>query len=319
MEITCDNCQSRYLLKDSLIRPEGSRVRCSHCRHVFTVMPPPEADTPPQEKPPAAPAAPRKPARVVAVSNQKGGVAKTSTCFNLGIALAQKGQRVLLVDFDIQANLTLLLGCQGSPTFHKLVQTPGMGPAEIIQATRFDHLWLLAAGNEMVLLSKAYFGKPNFETLLKNKLDGLRHGFDVILIDTPPSIEFFTLNALTAAEEVIIPCQCDFLATHGVHQIVKMIEVISGRSRTALPYRLLFTMYDPQDTVSRVIRNKMQARYPDRCYQTCIRQDALLRASQFMGQPAHHYETESHAGQDYLALADEFTKATSSRGPKGQD
>jgi chromosome partitioning protein len=307
MEITCENCQSRYLLKDSLIRPGGSRVRCTQCRHVFMVLPAErEVSEAPAAQTEATPQPPPKPARVVAVSNQKGGVAKTSTCFNLGIALAQQGQRVLLVDFDVQANLTLLLGCQGSPTFHKLVQAPDTGPAEIIQTTRFDHLWLLPAGNEMVLLSKAYFGKPNFEMLLKEKLDRLRHGFDIILIDTPPSIEFFTLNALTAADAVIIPCQCDFLATHGVHQIVKMIGLIRSRNQVDLPYRILFTMYDPEDTVSRVIRNKMRARYPDRCFDTCIRQDPQLRASQFVGQPAHSYAATSNAGEDYLALAAEY-------------
>ena len=125
---------------------------------------------------------------VIAISNQKGGVAKTTTCLNLGVSLAAMKKRVLLIDFDVQANLSLSLGYQGNLSFYTAVADGNVDLKKIIVQTSYRNLWLLPSHKKMVLLNKKYFGSNNFEFLLKDRLIGVSKHFDYILIDTPPSI-----------------------------------------------------------------------------------------------------------------------------------
>ena len=307
MIVVCEKCQSRFKLDESRIKASRFKARCSRCQHVFSATKPlptapetpptAERETPPQDK---------KTPRVIAVSNQKGGVAKTTTCLNLGISLAMLHKRVLLIDFDVQANLTIALGYQNMPSFYDMLNAPQDTEPRYLVETPYTGLWLLPSNKNMVLLNKKYFGAPHYEFILQERLKAIRNRFDYILIDTPPSIEFFTLNALTASDLVIIPTQCDYLSTHGVDQIQKLIDLVRQKTNPAVTARMLITMYDDRSTASLVIYNKLQQIYRGQTFNALIHHDDKLREAQIMNIPVIHYDQTSRAGREYMDLGQEI-------------
>jgi chromosome partitioning protein len=311
MIVVCEKCQSRFKLDESRIKASRFKARCSRCQHVFSATKP--APAAPETSPAAAPIVPqgeKPPAGVIAVSNQKGGVAKTTTCLNLGISLAMLRKRVLLIDFDVQSNLTISLGYQNMPSFYDMLNAPREKEERFLIKTQYTGLWLLPSNKNMVLLNKRYFGAPHYEFILQERLKALRNRFDYILIDTPPSIEFFTLNALTASDLVIIPTQCDYLSTHGVDQILKLIDLVRQKTNPAVTPRMLITMYDDRSTASQVIYNKLQQLYRDQTFEALIHYDDKLREAQIMTIPVIHYDQGSRAGKEYMDLAQEVLQLT---------
>ena len=305
MIVVCEKCQSQFKLDESRIKTPRFKARCSRCQHVFIAeKPAPTATLPVVDLP--APEKPAPAARVISISNQKGGVAKTTTCLNLGISLALLRKKVLLIDFDVQSNLTISLGYQNMPSFYDMLNTdPQEPPERCFVKTKYAGLWLLPSNKNMVLLNKKYFGAPNYEYILRDRLKTLQAQFDYILIDTPPSIEFFTLNALTASDLVIIPTQCDYLSTHGVDQILKLIDLIRQKTNPAVTARVLITMYDNRSTASQVIYSKLQHIYRDQAFQALVNYDDKLREAQIMSMPVIHYDQSSRSGQQYMDLAQE--------------
>lgn len=305
MIVVCEKCQSRFKLDESRIKTPRFKARCSRCQHVFIAEKPAQIATPPVVDLPT-PMETRQPAKVISISNQKGGVAKTTTCLNLGISLALLRKRVLLIDFDVQSNLTISLGYQNMASFYDMLNaSPQEPPENSFVKTKYSGLWLLPSNKNMVLLNKKYFGALNYEYILRDRLSLLRDQFDYILIDTPPSIEFFTLNALTTSDLVIIPTQCDYLSTHGVDQILKLIDLIRQKTNPAITARVLITMYDNRATASQVIYSKLQHIYRDQTFQALINHDDKLREAQIMSMPVIHYDQSSRSGQQYMDLAQE--------------
>ncbi len=305
MIVVCPNCQTRYELDDQQIDEQSFNARCNKCRQVFSAYRPVRVEEVKFFDLKAA----RKRCdhdNVIAVSNQKGGVAKTSTCLNLGLSLSLHDKRVLLIDFDVQANLTLSLGYQETTSFYNAINGGPDGLEKLAIQTKYPNLWLLPSNKNMVLLNKKYFGAQNFEFILKDRLLPLKDRFDYILIDTPPSIEFFTLNALTASQLVIIPSQCDYLSTHGVDQILKLIELIKNKTNPFIESRILITMFDKDSTASKMICTKLKQLYPGMSYDTIIEMDARIREAQIMSMPVLQYNQESTAGRQYLRLAKEI-------------
>jgi len=243
---------------------------------------------------------------VITFSNQKGGVAKTTTCLNLGLSLVLLKKKVLLIDFDGQANLSLSLGYQNRSSFFEIVDSKTDDFNAHIIATRYPGLFLLPSNINMALLNKRYFGSSYFEFLLRDRLNLLKDQFDYILIDTPPSIEFLTLNALTAARMAVIPCQCEFLAIHGVDKIKKMIEQIQTKTNPRLDFRVLISMYDQEETASKVVYRKLEQLYADKLFKTVIERDRKIKESQIVSLPAIVYDRESVAGRQYILLAKEI-------------
>ena len=165
MIITCDKCNTRYKIKDDAIDKPAFRVRCSKCKHIFTAF-----REPPGEKPLLLEDE-IKPFynRIIAISNQKGGVAKTSTCLNLGVSLAAMKKNVLLVDFDVQANLTTLLGLKHTKSFYDLLHSKQDNMSSVIIRTKYPNLWLLPSNSRMAVLSKKYLNENDFEYLLQDR------------------------------------------------------------------------------------------------------------------------------------------------------
>jgi chromosome partitioning protein len=305
MIIVCQKCRTRFHLDDAATDKPSFVARCTVCGHLFSAYRPKrveeitfvDLDSARQDN---------ANDKVITVSNRKGGVAKTTTCLNLGVSLALNQKKVLLVDFDAQANLTLSLGLKQLPTFYDAQKAFGTPLDDFITATQYPNLWLLPSGRNMVMLNKLYFGAQYFEYMLKDRLNAIKDQFDFILIDTPPAIEYYTLNALTASNRVVIPCQCDYLSTHGVDQVMRLIEVIRRRSNPQIQSRILFTMLDRTSHSSRLIFSKIKDLYAGETFETVIEMDGALKEAQIMSMPAIHYSRQSAAGSQYLELAEEI-------------
>jgi chromosome partitioning protein len=303
MIIACQQCKTRFSLGEKMVTKPNFLARCSKCGYIFAAYKTQHIEDIPFLDLTAAQNSPAD--RVIAVSNQKGGVAKTSTCLNVGAALALNGQRVLLVDFDVQANLTISLGFRDQKSFYDVVRSNQHDLSQVIQMTRVPNLFLLPSNKGMVLLNKKFFSADHFEFILKDRLRPLLHQYDYILIDTPPSVDLFTLNALTAASRVIIPCQCDYLSTHGVDQILRIIELIKGKTNPHIQARILITMYDQNSTASRLICTKIKEMYPQKTFETIIEHDSKIKEAQIMSLPVMQYDNGSISGIQYRKVADE--------------
>lgn len=305
MIVVCPSCRTQYDLNDRSVQEPSFLARCSKCHHIFSAYRPVRVE----EINFLDLAATKKRTdhvNIVAISNQKGGVAKTSTCLNLGRSLALEGKSVLLVDFDVQANLTISLGYKETISFYEMLNDEADGFAKALVRTKYDNLWLFPSNKNMVLLNKKYFGASNFEFILKDRLLTVKDRFDYILIDTPPSIEFLTLNALTTARLVVIPSQCDYLSTHGIDQILKLIELIKAKTNPVIVPRILITMYDQESTASRMICTKLKRLYPGMTFETIIELDPRIREAQILSMPVLEYNQQSKAGQQYVQLAKEI-------------
>lgn len=305
MIVVCPNCQSRYDLNDRLVQEPNFIARCTKCRHIFSAYRPVRVEEINFIDVELAKTK-NDLEGVLAISNQKGGVAKTSTCLNLGLSLALHDKRVLLVDFDVQANLTISLGYKEKTSFYEVVNGGGNRFEDYIIKTKYDNLWLFPSNRNMVLLNKKYFGARNFEFILKDRLIPVKDRFDYILIDTPPSIEFFTLNALTAARQAVIPTQCDYLSTHGIDQILKLIQLIKTKTNPNIVPQILVTMFDRESTASKMIFTKLKRLYADLIFETVIEIDPRIREAQIMSMPVLEYNQQSVAGRQYLRLAKEI-------------
>lgn len=313
MIVVCPNCQTRYELADQDVDTQRFNARCAKCQQIFPAYRPVRVEEIKFFDLKAA----RKRCdqeNIIAISNQKGGVAKTSTCLNLGLSLAMHDKRVLLVDFDVQASLTLSLGYIETVSFYDTLTGDPDGMATMAIETKYPNLWLFPSNKNMVLLNKKYFGAQNFEFLLKDRLLPIKDQFDYILIDTPPSIEFFTLNALTASQLVIIPSQCDYLSTHGIDQIIKLIDLIKAKTNPFIESRILITMFDKESTASKMICTKLKNLYPGMSYDTLIEMDYRIREAQIMSMPVIQYNKESSAGKQYLRLAKEILDIVPEKG-----
>ncbi len=305
MIIVCPSCQTRYDVDDNKIDEQQFSARCAKCQQVFSAYKPVRVEEI-QFNDLSAACKRCDHDNIIAVSNQKGGVAKTSTCLNLGLSMALHDKRVLLIDFDVQANLTISLGYKENTSFYDALNGDADAVAKMAIETKYPNLWLFPSNKSMVLLNKKYFGAQNFEFLLKDRLLPIKDQFDYILIDTPPSIEFFTLNALTAAQKVVIPSQCDYLSTHGIDQILKLIDLIKAKTNPFLDARILITMFDKESTASKMIYTKLKQLYPGLTYETLIELDPRIREAQIMSMPVLQYNKESRAGRQYLNLAKEI-------------
>ncbi len=302
MIIACEKCETKYNIDENVTSESAFKVRCYRCSHLFTAFKSPPDEIPLLLENEVNPDRDR----VIAISNQKGGVAKTSTCINLGISLSLLKKRVLMIDFDVQSNLTLLLGYNETKSFYEILDSGTEDLSGIIRKTRYPNLWLLPSNSRMALLTKKYLLENNFEHFLRDRLDLIKDDYDHILIDTPPSIEFFTLNALAASNFAIIPSQCEYLSIQGVRKIEEIIKIINQKDDHDIDYKVLITMYDPNNTSSKVIYSKIQKRYKDKTFNTVIEHDTKMPESQIVKIPVILYDKKSKSAFQYIKLAKEI-------------
>ncbi len=249
---------------------------------------------------------------VIAIASQKGGVAKTTTCLSLGATLAEQGKSVLLIDLDPQAHLTLSLSLNPAELRYT-IKDAFLGNASLVSITRETGVPLLdvaPANQGLSVLDKLLYGRPNYEFFLKNRLDTRNaEYYDVILIDSPPSFGTLMLNALTAAELLIIPTQCEYYASRTLRHVLQMVQLVRQKTNPDLAYRVLVTMFDRRNRISHIIREQLDRAFSAALLKTTIEVDTKLRESPAFGLPINLYAPRTRATAQYRALAQELNHA----------
>jgi chromosome partitioning protein len=257
-------------------------------------------------------------AQVVAISNQKGGVAKTTTCLSLGAALAEMGRPTLIVDLDPQANLTLGLGIEPEDLNASLVDlmsdpdsfSPADRNALIVHAEPAG-LDLLPADVRLAAVERAASEVDAPELILKEALAPWMKKYRHILIDCPPSLGSLTQMAFTASERVLVPVQCEYFSSWGLMRLLDVTGALQrGNPPMSLESHLLATMYDARNAVHRDVYARLRATFPHMMMRTAIGVDTLLRESELVGEPILRYAPNARASQEYRKLAREWVVRT---------
>jgi chromosome partitioning protein len=257
------------------------------------------------EEPPLSESSPR----IIAVVNQKGGVGKTTTAVNLGASLALLGKRVLLLDLDPQGNTTTGVGIdkrtvEGSDIYAVLLDRVPI--ANVVRPTDVESLsivpsTLALAGAEIELV-----GALQREMRLKTALATIAHAYDIVLIDCPPSLGLLTVNALSAASEILIPVQAEYYALEGLSQLTKIVDQVrAGLNPPLAILGVLITMFDPRTRLATEVLDEVQKFFPERVFHTQIPRNIRLSEAPSFGKPAALFDAKSRGAQAYIALARE--------------
>ncbi len=247
--------------------------------------------------------------QVVEFANQKGGVGKTTSAVNTAVVLAARGLRVLLLDLDPQGNTTSSLGIEKSTLdgtmYDVLLQT--MAVQEIILRDVRPNLDVIPTTADLAGAEIELVNEPNRERRLAHALHGLRHTYDVALIDSPPSLGLLTLNGLTAADSVVIPIQCEFLALEGVTQLIQTIDLTRKHLNPRLDVLgVLMTMFDARTRLSTHVVDEVRRYFPDHLFDTVVPRSVRLAEAPSYGQAITEYDPSSRGGSAYESFADEL-------------
>jgi chromosome partitioning protein len=249
--------------------------------------------------------------RVIAVANQKGGVAKTTTAINLAASLAMADQRILLIDMDPQGNLTSGIGqkaaAAGAPTVYNALTTEAPDPRAHVLTTTIDNLSLVPANRHLTGAEIELVSLPRREYRLREFVDGLRDQFDYIFIDTPPSLGLLTLNALVAADTVLVPINCEYFALEGIADLLATLDRVRASLNPSLVLEgVLLTMYDDRTNLGQQVGANIREFFGEKVYQTVIPRNIRLGEAPSHGLPVILYDARSRGAAAYVALAHEF-------------
>jgi chromosome partitioning protein len=246
----------------------------------------------------------------VAVANQKGGVAKTTTAVSLGGALAQDRQEVLLVDLDPQGDLTLSLGFNPGKVRRAIsdVLFNWSTPASVSRETSVGGLDLIASNAEMELAERFLTVRKNFEFILRNAMRSAPLSYDYVIFDCPPALGAITTNALNAADMLIIPTLPEYFSVHAMRNVLGAYRRIRAKSNPSLVYRVLITMQDIRNRIHRDLSIQLQENFSTSIFDNVVQIDTKLRESSVEGLPITHFYPKSRSADQYAALSTELTQ-----------
>lgn len=247
--------------------------------------------------------------QVVAFANQKGGVGKTTSAVNSAVVLAARGLRVLLLDLDPQGNTTSSLGIEKTDLdgtmYDLLVQS--LEFEEVVQREVRPNLDVIPTTSDLAGAEIELVNEPNRERRLAQALHSVRHDYDVALIDCPPSLGLLTLNGLTAANSVVIPIQCEFLALEGVTQLIQTIDLTRRHLNPQLNLLgVLMTMFDARTRLSAHVVEEVRQYFPDHLFEAIVPRSVRLAEAPSYGQSIAEYDPSSRGGEAYNQFADEL-------------
>lgn len=246
--------------------------------------------------------------RIIAVANQKGGVGKTTTAINLSACLAEKNKKVLTLDMDPQGNTTSGLGVdknQAENTVYELILDESE-LSDCIYSSVMENLSVIPSNINLSGAEIELIGFENKEYLLKSKLDMIKDNYDYIIIDCPPSLNLLTINAMTAADSVIVPIQCEYYALEGLSQLIHTIDLIKERLNPKLEIEgVVFTMYDARTNLSLQVVENVKENLDTTIYKTIIPRNVRLAEAPSHGKPINVYDSRSTGAESYRLLAQE--------------
>ena len=246
--------------------------------------------------------------RIIAIANQKGGVGKTTTAINLSACLVEKGKKVLSIDMDPQGNMTSGLGVSKDEV-EKTVYDLIIGEAEIediICREVSENLDILPTNIDLSAAEIELIGIDDKEYIIKKEVEKIRDNYDFIIIDCPPSLSMLTINAMTTADSVLVPIQCEYYALEGLSQLIHTIELVKERLNPVLSIEgVVFTMYDARTNLSLQVVENVKDNLNQNIYKTIIPRNIRLAEAPSYGMPINQYDSKSAGAESYRLLADE--------------
>ncbi|HEX6901749.1 MAG TPA: ParA family protein [Thermoanaerobaculia bacterium] len=246
---------------------------------------------------------------IFAIANQKGGVGKTTTAINLGAGLGALERRVLLVDCDPQGNASRGLGVKAAPPHLYHALTGEVSLEEAIRPSGFPNLDIVPSQRDLVGLEVELVGEKGWEKLLRGVLAEVGDRYDAILLDCPPSLGHLTVNALTAADGVLVPLQCEYFALEGISELVSTIDRVQSGLNPGLSIAgILLTMYDDRTNLSKDVAEEIRSHFAGKVYDTIVPRNIRLAEAPSHGLPIFQYDIKSRGAQAYLDLARELIR-----------
>ena len=247
--------------------------------------------------------------RIIAIANQKGGVGKTTTAINLSACLAEKGQRVLVIDIDPQGNTTSGLGIAKDNVDNTIyeVMLQEIDISDAICKDIFENLDIIPSNVNLAGAEIDLIDIENREYILKNAINTVRNNYDYVILDCPPSLSMLTVNAMTAADTVLVPIQCEYYALEGLTQLIHTINLVKKKLNPLLELEgVVFTMYDSRTNLSLQVVENVKDNLKQNIYKTIIPRNIRLAEAPSFGIPINLYDPKSAGAESYLQLADEI-------------